>query len=325
MRRIILLNGSQKIWPWQLLLAFILIGGAAFLYGSTKQMDYEWRWYRVPQYFVYQAEDAQKIPFDGVVTKISQSGNKSIVDLTSESNEKVTVEVTTETLRVSEAEDLFEGDTVGFMHEWRLGPLVYGLWTTLWLSAISGVFAMFIGLITGLARVSKNYTCNGLAAIYIECIRGTPLLVQIFIAYFFIGTIFDLSRNVCGIGALALFAGAYVAEIFRAGIQSIPKGQMEAARSLGMPVHIAMIDIVLPQAFKRILPPLSGQFISLIKDSSLVSVIAITDLTKAGREIITSTFATFEVWLVVAAMYLIVTSVLSQLVFYMERRLAVSD
>jgi polar amino acid transport system permease protein len=122
-----------------------------------------------------------------------------------------------------------------------------------------------------------------------------------------------------------LFAGAYTAEIVRAGIQSISKGQMEAARSLGLTLPQAMVDIILPQALKRILPPLSGQFISLIKDSSLVSVIAITDLTKSGREIITSTFATFEVWLVVAAMYLIITSVLSQLVFYMERRFAVSD
>lgn len=161
--------------------------------------------------------------------------------------------------------------------------------------------------------------------IYVEFIRGTPLLVQIFIAYFFLGTVFNLSRNVCGVGALALFAGAYVAEIVRAGVQSIPKGQMEASRSLGMTAFQAMKDIILPQAFKKILPPLSGQFISLIKDSSLVSVIAITDLTKSGREIITSTFATFEVWLVVAAMYLLVTSALSQLVFYMERRLAVSD
>jgi polar amino acid transport system permease protein len=180
-------------------------------------------------------------------------------------------------------------------------------------------------LLTGLARISKNYTINGLAAVYIEFIRGTPLLVQIFIAYFFVGTVFNLSRNVAGVGALALFAGAYVAEIVRAGIQSISRGQMEAARSLGMTMPQAMLDIILPQALKRILPPLSGQFISLIKDSSLVSVIAITDLTKSGREIITSTFATFEIWLVVAAMYLIITSVLSQLVFYMERRFAVSD
>jgi polar amino acid transport system permease protein len=167
------------------------------------------------------------------------------------------------------------------------------MWTTIWISAISGVLGLVIGLMTGLARVSKNFTINGLAAIYIEFIRGTPLLVQIFIAYFFVGTVFNLSRNVAGIGALALFAGAYVAEIVRAGIQSIPRGQMEAARSLGMSVPQAMLDIILPQALKRILP-LSGQFISLIKDSSLVSVIAITDLTKSGREIITSTFATLS-------------------------------
>jgi polar amino acid transport system permease protein len=206
-----------------------------------------------------------------------------------------------------------------------MGPLLTGLWTTMWISAVSSVFGLLIGLIAGLMKISKNYTVRTLAAIYVEVIRGTPLLVQIFIAYFFFGTVFNLDRNVAGIGALALFAGAYVAEIIRAGIQSIAKGQMEAARSLGMSMPQAMIDVILPQAFKRILPPLSGQFISLIKDSSLVSVIAITDLTKSGREIITSTFATFEIWLVVAAMYLIVTSILSQFVFYLERRYRVSD
>ncbi len=241
------------------------------------------------------------------------------------SGRQTSVKVATSGLKVSEGDDLFEGDTIGFTYKWRLGPLMKGLWTTIWISATASVFALVIGLFTGLARVSKNYTLNGLAAVYIECIRGTPLLVQIFIAYFFLGTVFDLSRNVCGIGALALFAGAYTAEIIRSGIQAIHKGQMEAARSLGLSLPQAMIDIILPQAFKRILPPLSGQYISLVKDSSLVSVIAITDLTKSGREIITSTFATFEVWLVVAAMYLIITSVLSQLVFYLERRLAVSD
>jgi len=266
-----------------------------------------------------------KIPFDGTVSAIAQEGEFVKVSLTSDTGEVEEVIVAADELKVSEGEELFEGDTVGFDKQWRLGPLVMGLWTTLWLSAISSVFALFLGLATGLARVSKNLTMRGLAMIYVECIRGTPLLVQIFIAYFFLGTVFDLSRNVCGVGALSLFAGAYVAEIVRAGIQAIPKGQMEAARSLGMTVPQTMIDIILPQAFKKILPPLSGQFISLIKDSSLVSIIAITDLTKAGREIITSTFATFEVWFVVAAMYLLVTSLLSQVVFYMERRLAVSD
>lgn len=319
------MNGAQDTWPWKLLLAVILLGLAAATYGSINRIEYEWRWYRIPQYFLYQHEEAQKIPFDGQVTAISQDGQRSNVSLVSDTNEQLVVSVATDSLKVDVNDTLFEGDTIGFITSWSIGPLIMGLWTTIWLSASASVFALFIGLIAGLARVSKNYTFNGLAAIYIEIIRGTPLLVQIFIAYFFLGTVFDIERNVCGIGALALFAGAYVAEIVRAGIQSIPKGQMEAARSLGMTLPQAMIDIILPQAFKRILPPLSGQFISLVKDSSLVSVIAITDLTKSGREIITSTFATFEIWLVVAAMYLLVTSILSQFVFYMERRLAVSD
>ena len=319
------MKAREKTWPWRLLLVVILLGMAAGTWGAVRKIDYRWRWYRVPQYFMYLAEDAQKIPFDGRVTLVAQGDKNSQVTVLSESSETKTIKVTTDSLKVSEGEELFTGDTIGFTKTWRLGPLMLGLWTTLWLSAISSVFALLLGLVTGIARVSKNITARGLAIVYVECIRGTPLLVQIFLAYFFLGTVFNLSRNVCGIGALALFAGAYVAEIVRAGVQSIPKGQMEAARSLGMTAFQTMKDIILPQAFKKILPPLSGQFISLIKDSSLVSVIAITDLTKSGREIITSTFATFEVWIVVAAMYLLVTSVLSQLVFYMERRLAVSD
>lgn len=319
------MKATEKTWPWKLLLVVILLMVAAGTWGAIKKIDYKWRWYRVPQYFLYIAEDVQKIPFDGTVRSIETKGENSKVTLVSETSEVVDMEVAAESVKVSEGEDLFEGDIIGFSKKMRLGPLMLGLWTTLWLSAISSFFALILGLLTGLARVSKNITLRGLALIYVECIRGTPLLVQIFIAYFFLGTVFNLSRNVCGIGALALFAGAYVAEIVRAGIQSIPKGQMEASRSLGMTAFQTMKDIILPQAFKKILPPLSGQFISLIKDSSLVSVIAITDLTKSGREIITSTFATFEVWIVVAAMYLLVTSVLSQLVYYMERRLAVSD
>ncbi len=319
------MKATEKTWPWSLLLVVILLLMAAGTWGAIKKIDYKWRWYRVPQYFLYTAEDAQKIPFDGTVRSIETKGENSKVTLVSETSEVVNIEVAADSLKVSEGEDLFEGDIVGFTKETRLGPLMLGLWTTLWLSAISSFFGLFLGLLTGLARVSKNITLRGLASIYVECIRGTPLLVQIFIAYFFLGTVFNLSRNVCGIGALAVFAGAYVAEIVRAGVQSIPKGQMEASRSLGMTAFQTMKDIILPQAFKKILPPLSGQFISLIKDSSLLSIIAITDLTKSGREIITSTFATFEIWIVVAAMYLLVTSVLSQLVYYMERRLAVSD
>ena len=316
---------TDKVWPWKLLLAVILIVTAAGIYGSVSRIDYEWRWYRVPQYFLYKAEEVIKTPFDGVVKNVSVSGSEAVVDLVSLDGEQQQLIVDGETVKVDAGEDLFEGDTIGFVYEWNMGPLLTGLWTTMWISAVSSVFGLLIGLIAGLMKISKNYTVRTLAAIYVEVIRGTPLLVQIFIAYFFFGTVFNLDRNVAGIGALALFAGAYVAEIIRSGIQSIAKGQMEAARSLGMSMPQAMIDVILPQAFKRILPPLSGQFISLIKDSSLVSVIAITDLTKSGREIITSTFATFEIWLVVAAMYLIVTSILSQFVFYLERRYRVSD
>lgn len=319
------MNATEKLWPWKILLAVILIVISAGIWGSVSRIDYEWRWYRVPQYFLYKAEDPIKIPFDGTVGTIAEKGNSTIVTLVSESGEKIDVVVDSGTVKVTEAESLFEDDTVGYLNYWSLGPLVKGLWMTLIVSAAASVLALIIGVVAGLMKISKNYTVSSLAAIYVEIIRGTPLLVQIFIAYFFIGTVFNLDRTVAGIGALALFAGAYVAEIVRAGIQSIPRGQMEASRSLGMSTAQAMVDIILPQAFKRILPPLSGQFISLIKDSSLLSIIAITDLTKAGREIITSTFATFEIWLVVAAMYLIVTSVLSQFVFYLERRLAVSD
>ncbi len=319
------MNATEKTWPWVVLLAVILIGVSAATWGAIAKIDYQWRWYRVPQYFFYLAEEAEKTPADGRVTTVVRNGKNSTVTLAAENGEKLQWQVESGSLRVAEGEEMFAGDTIGFTSHWRLGPLMYGLWTTLWLSAVSSFFALILGLITGLARVSKNFTLRGLAAVYVECIRGTPLLVQIFIAYFFLGTVFNLSRNVCGIGALSLFAGAYVAEIVRAGIQSVAKGQSEASRSLGMNVFQTMWDIVLPQAFKRILPPLSGQFISLIKDSSLVSVIAITDLTKAGREIITSTFATFEVWLVVAAMYLLVTSLLSQVVYYMERRFSISD
>lgn len=312
-------------WPWQLLLAAILVAVAAGLWGATKRVDYTWRWNRIPQYFLYRGEDPHKIPFDGRVEDVLQGGRTARVELVGGAGERLTVTVEADTVRVAPGEELFEGDTVGFTSRLKAGPLTLGLWTTIWLSFGAGLLGLILGLVTGLCRVSKNPTLRGLAVIYVELIRGTPLLVQIFIFYFFIGTVLDLDRIVAGIGALALFAGAYVAEIVRAGIQSIPKGQMEAARSLGMNLPQAMRYVILPQAFKRTLPPLAGQFISLIKDSSLVSVIAITDLTKSGREVITSTFATFEIWFTVAALYLVLTSTLSQVIQWMERRLAVSD
>jgi polar amino acid transport system permease protein len=314
-------------WPWQGLLAIILLGLAIGLWIATKQVNYEWRWERVPQYFAYQDEELQTAPFAGVVININSAGDSSQVVIQSEQGGlPVTVTVETATLKVAVGAQVSEDDEIGVMErKWRVGPLTQGLWVTIWISFVSGFFGLIIGLVTGLCRISKNPTLRGLSVLYIELIRGTPLLVQIFIFYFFIGTVLHLDRVVAGVGALSLFVGAYTAEIIRAGIQSIPKGQSEAARSLGMSAAETMMHIVLPQAFKRVLPPLAGQFISLIKDSSLVSVIAITDLTKSGREIITSSFATFEIWFTVALLYLVVTSVLSQLLFWLERRFARSD
>ena len=313
-------------WPWQGLLVVILLGLAIGLWIATKQVNYQWRWERVPQYFAYQEEEPQTAPVAGIVTRISPAGDISEVTIQPQPDgAPVTVTVETATLKVAAGAPVSAEEEIGATRHWRVGPLTLGLWVTIWISFVSGFFGLIIGLITGLCRIAKNPTLRGLAVLYIELIRGTPLLVQIFIFYFFIGTVLHLDRIVAGIGALSLFVGAYTAEIIRAGIQSIPKGQTEAARSLGMSAAETMIHIVLPQAFKRVLPPLAGQFISLIKDSSLVSVIAITDLTKSGREIITSSFATFEIWFTVALLYLAVTSVLSQLLFWLERRFARSD
>jgi len=319
------LNRYKRSWPWHLLTALILFVLAAGLWVATKKIDYTWRWNRVPQYFMYQDETLVPSPFDGRVVTVAHSGGSAHIKIESDKGETKTLKVESDSLKVSESEEVYDGDYLGSVSEWHVGPLTAGLWTTLWISAAASVIGMIIGLITGLCRISQNPTLRNLAIYYIELIRGTPLLVQLFIFYFFLGTVLDISRIVAGVSALAIFAGAYVAEIIRAGIQSIAKGQMEAARSLGMNVPQAMIHIILPQAFKRILPPLAGQFISLIKDSSLVSVIAITDLTKSGREVITSTFATFEIWFVVAALYLLLTSGLSQVIAWVERRLSVSD
>lgn len=309
---------------WRGLLVVILLGLAASLWYATQRIHYEWRWERVPQYFAYRAEVSQDAPVAGRVSAVTPDGGVSRIAIAPESGGPL-VTVTVEQARVKAGDAVAANAAVGVNFEWRVGPLTQGLWVTIWISFVSGFVGLAIGLITGLCRISKNPTLRGLAIMYIELIRGTPLLVQIFIFYFFIGTVLNLDRIVAGVGALALFVGAYTAEIIRAGIQSIAKGQTEAARSLGMSATQTMIYIVLPQAFKRVLPPLAGQFISLIKDSSLVSVIAITDLTKSGREIITSSFATFEIWFTVALLYLLVTAVLSQLLFWLERRFARSD
>jgi polar amino acid transport system permease protein len=176
-------------------------------------------------------------------------------------------------------------------------------------------------------KVNKKYVILLLALayisfVYITIIRGTPLLVQIFLFYFIVANIFNLDRTVAGFLSLGIFYGAYMAEVLRGAIQSIDKGQQEAATSLGISYFQAMKHIIMPQALKRALPTLIGEVISLVKDSSLVSIIAITDLTKVGREIVANTFSPFETWIVIALVYLSLTSVLSYLGHKLEQKMA---
>ena len=207
----------------------------------------------------------------------------------------------------------------------RMGILMMGFVLTLKISIASIFFGIIIGTVVGIARLSKEPVTRWLSLAYVELIRNTPLLVQIYIIYFFVGSMLRLSAFAAGTSALAIFAGAYVGEIVRAGIQSIHKGQMEAARSLGMTYGQAMRHIILPQAFKRIIPPLAGQFISLIKDSSLVSVIALADLMFQGQQAVARTYYAFEVYFTIAFLYIIMTATLSFATQYIERRLAISD
>lgn len=204
--------------------------------------------------------------------------------------------------------------------KWLAGPLLDGLIVTFEITALGLVLAFAFGLISALCRLSDSYLARLIARAYLEMIRNTPLLVQLFFMYFVIAPIFDLSRFASAVLALSLFEGAYASEIFRAGIVSIHKGQWEAAQSLGLNPFHTYRRVILPQAIRRILPPLTSQAISLVKDSALVSTIAVYDLTMRGREIISETFLAFEIWFTIAAIYLVVTVSLSLVVSRMERR-----
>ncbi|AFM02324.1 amino acid ABC transporter membrane protein, PAAT family [Desulfitobacterium dehalogenans ATCC 51507] len=211
-----------------------------------------------------------------------------------------------------------------------LRPLLKGTVITLELTAGAVAMGIVIGLFMALMRLSNSRILRGFAIAYIDFFRGTPLLVQILMVYFAVPQLlnFQIPDNyqfVAGILAMGLNSGAYIAEIFRAGIQSIDKGQGEAARSLGMTHGQAMRHVILPQAFKRVIPPLGNEFIALLKDSSLVSIIALQDLMYTGKLIVSRTYQPFVIYLEVALFYLVMTLILSRFVNYTERRLGKSD
>jgi polar amino acid transport system permease protein len=187
------------------------------------------------------------------------------------------------------------------------------------------LLGLLIGLVVALGRLSKNRTLSSISRGYIFLIRGTPLLVQLFIVYYGLTSIVTIAPIPSAVLALGVHNGAYIAEVFRGSIQSIHYGQMEAARSLGMTHSKAMQRIVLPQAFKRAVPSLGNQLIIALKDSSLASTIAVPELMLKGRQMGSSTFMYMEMFIIVGIWYLLMTSVLSFVVHRVEKRLKVSD
>jgi len=196
-----------------------------------------------------------------------------------------------------------------------------GLIATFSVTLISIFFSLIIGLFAGLGRISQRRFINRIATVYVEVIRGIPLLVQLFYIYYALGPILQLSGPTAAIVAMSVCYGAYMAEIFRAGMQAIPRGQMEAALALGMSRSMAMRKIIIPQTIRIILPPIGNEFIALLKDSSLVSILAVSDLLRRGREYASTSFRYFESYTVIALIYLVMTLFFSRLVAIMEERL----
>jgi polar amino acid transport system permease protein len=322
---------GYNIWVGVFWVLLLVMAGA--FYYATQKISYVWRWNRVPIYFVYKEDIYIISEIDGDVESITKDDKGAVITVkgidVSES-----YRAPADSVDVEEGEMISAGDTLATYQEWKPGLLIIGLWITLQISVLATILGVIIGIIGGLARISSNPALRWITIIYVEIIRGSPLMVQILIWYFVLGTVINELLAAYGLGrlqafwygvfSLACFAGAYVTEIVRAGIQSIHRGQTEAARSLGMSYAQSMLHIILPQALRRILPPLAGQFISLIKDSSLLGMIAIRELTKAAREAVTVSLQPFEVFFLAAALYLVLTFTLSMLVQRLEKRMAVN-
>lgn len=223
--------------------------------------------------------------------------------------------------------------------------LLVGAKLTLQITVLAVGFGCIIGLFAGLCRLSRSRVLRYLATGYVDFFRGTPLLVQILMLYFGMPQLVDslqlylqaeygiprlvdmsnVSRFWIAVIGCSLNSGAYIAEIFRAGVQSIERGQVEAARSLGMTQNQAMGYVILPQAFKRVIPPLGNEFIAMLKDTSLLSVIGVEELTRKGQLIIAVNYQSAAIYFAVAMIYLIMTLTFSRIVDWLERRLKTDD
>ena len=296
------------------LLFYVLLGW--FLYQAASKINYTWKWDMIPKYFVYEKKIPLTSPCDG---KLEITANTA--KIICEDKSVHSFDIQGYTLEFNYGDYLYQDDDFAYKTKLQPGPFVMGIWITIKISIISMIIAFIIGLIIAIMRLSGIPAFDYIGSIYVTVIRGTPLLVQLFIFYFIVATIFNLPRFWAGVMSLSIFYGAYIAEILRGAIQSIDKGQHEAAKSLGFTSFQRMQLIILPQALRKALPALVGELISLIKDSSLVSIISITDLTKVGREIVANTFSPFETWLTVAALYLMLTSILSFIGHRLEKKM----
>ncbi len=200
-----------------------------------------------------------------------------------------------------------------------------GATTTVLLSFFSVIVGVGCGTLMALARLSSNKFLSKAAKVYIDIIRGTPLLVQLYLVYFGLATVLDLNDFVSGVIAVSVNTTAYIAEIIRSGIQSVDKGQMEAARSMGMPKRMAMSQIILPQAMKNILPAIGNEFATLIKETSIVSLIGIHDLMYSSDTVRGATFTVFIPLLMTAFLYFVMTTTIAFFMDKLERKLQASD
>ena len=293
-----MLQKKLKITPLDILILLALAGGLVYtIYQVKIKLNYNWQWEIIPQYLFRYDEDSGR---------------------------------------------------------WVSNYLIHGLLTTLRLSFWGTLLATIFGTVMGLLRVSKSLFHRMLARSYVELMRNLPPLVIIFIFYFFISDqimpilgiddylrsapeetqhIFALlfappqfaSAFISALFTLAIFEGAYITEIVRAGIESVEKGQWEASHALGLSKYQSMRHIILPQAMQRLLPALAGQFISLIKDSAIVSVISIQELSYQGTQLMASTYLTIEIWITITALYLVITLTFSLGVSKLETYMARSQ
>ena len=286
---------KTKITPLDLVVSLLILAGVIYLsYKIRVGLNYKWNWQAIPQYFFRYDQERDR---------------------------------------------------------WVANLIMQGLFTTIRLSVWGTFLATVLGTIVGFCRLSQGLFYRLMGRTYVELIRNMPPLVLIFIFYYFVSSQImpilaiddfilgqsDIVQRACAIllapptflsaflsalVTLAVFEGAYIAEIIRAGIQSIDKGQWEASHALGLSKWQQMRYVIFPQAVQRILPPLAGQFISLIKDSSIVSVISIQELTFQGMELMAATYLTFEIWITITILYLVMTLTCSLAVQRLEVRMA---